>query len=230
MERDRKTRVIAIFAMVFAVAGLTIGYAAFTKTLNIQFTNTTVQGNSANFSVKLSSSATAATTSPVPAGVASPTASGPTALAPTLNATTISGLGATFSAPGQSITYTFYAVNDGQFDAYLKSITIADAAGATGKGVACTADTGASATMVANACKAITMTVTIGSDVATATSSAAQVNKTSGITSAAIAKKSGTTIKSHTVVVKLDYASTANLVDGNFTVKFGNVTLNYATQ
>ena len=207
MEKDRSTRVLSIIAMVLAVVGLTVGFAVFSATLNIQFGSTAVHGDEENFSVKLSSSETLFATDSV-TGTVSPSPSGPTALKQTLNETTISNLGATFNKPGEKVTYTFYAVNDGQFDAFLKSINVEDVAEAK-TAMTCTADATTDATMVANACKGIKMTVNVDSSEA-----------------ATITSESTSATASHTI----EYQASSAIADGSFTVKFGNVKLNYSTQ
>ncbi len=228
MEKDRSTRVLSIIAMVLAIAGLTLGFAVFSATLNIQFGDTTVQGDEKNFSVKLSATATAATTEPVATAVTP--SSGPTALEPTLNDTTISGLGATFTKPGEKVTYTFYAVNDGEFDAFLKSIEVANADSGE-KAVVCSANPGTDTTMVANACNGIKMTVTVDGEATAITSTtAATTSPVASPSSHVITKGNLTDENSHTITVDIEYLTSSAIADGPFTVKFGNVKLNYSTQ
>ena len=43
MEKDRGSRVIAIIALCVAVVGLSVGFAAFTKDLNITFSDSNVE-------------------------------------------------------------------------------------------------------------------------------------------------------------------------------------------
>ncbi len=229
MEKNRHTKMISLVAMIIAVVGLTIAYAAFTKSLNITFGTTTVNGNSANFSVKLSTAATG-----LDSGSLTPVVSdGVTGTKATLGSTSITNLGATFPATGGTATYTFYAVNDGAFTAYLNSITVANVASAS-YAITCSASAGTSAAMVATACANVSMTITADVDstsALTTTATSAKTGAASSLTTInghSIATTTANPRKSHKFIIQLKATSTA--VDGDFTVKFGNVTLDYSTQ
>ena len=95
MEKNRNAQVIAIIALVVRVVGLSIGFASFSSAIDKVEVNEIV-----------------------------PTAE-PTSLT-TTNATidnsvdpTISNLSATFTEPGQSVVYKFYAYNAGELNANL---------------------------------------------------------------------------------------------------------------
>ena len=114
MEKERGAKVIAVIALLVAVAGLTIGYAAYSSTLTI---NGTATVDPANWNVKFAytsgDSLTAETT-----GLATQTT------APTLTDTAVSGFDVVLRAPGDSITYKFSVKNTGTLDATLGTYTM----------------------------------------------------------------------------------------------------------
>ena len=114
MEKERGAKVIAVVALLVAVAGLTIGYAAYSSTLTI---NGTATVDPANWNVKFAytsgDSLTAETT-----GNATQTT------APTLTDTAVSGFNVVLNAPGDSITYKFSVKNTGTLDATLGTYTM----------------------------------------------------------------------------------------------------------
>lgn len=215
MEKNRNAQVIAIVALVVAVLGLSIGFASFSNVLNIQ-ASANVKPDSSTLNVDFSSSIDSVTVAEI-----TPTAT-PNSIV-TTNATidnsadpTISNLSATFTEPGQSVVYKFYAYNAGELNAYLKSIVYANAAGSNATKV-CTAKEGTTDALVQKACENILVKVKVGNELETATGKAS-------ITSHSLAKKTG-----EMVTVTLEYAAGAERTDGDFSVAFGNITLNYSS-
>ncbi|MBR6690338.1 MAG: hypothetical protein IKL65_03300, partial [Bacilli bacterium] len=129
---------------------------------------------------------------------------------------TISGLNAKFTAPNQSVTYTFYARNTGEFLAYLNYITFANVEGASSNKV-CTASDGTSQALVDQACNGISMSVKVGNLEAVTTSQSSIQNHTLA------------TNTSEVVTVTISYAENAALADGAFNVSFGDVSLIYSS-
>ena len=118
MEKNRNAQVIAIIVLVVGVVGLSIGFASFSSVLNIQ-ASANVKPDSSTMNVDFSSAI-----DKVEVNEIVPTAE-PTSLT-TTNATidnsvdpTISNLSATFTEPGQSVVYKFYAYNAGELNANL---------------------------------------------------------------------------------------------------------------
>ena len=215
MEKNRNVQVIAIIALVVGIFGLSIGFAAFSSVLNIQ-SSANVKPDSSTLNVDFSSSIDSVTVAEI-----TPTAT-PNSIA-TTNATidnsadpTISNLSATFTEPGQSVVYKFYAYNAGELNAYLKSIVYANAAGSNATKV-CTAKEGTTDALVQKACENILVKVKVGNELETATGKAS-------ITGHSLAKKTG-----EMVTVTLEYAAGAERTDGDFSVAFGNITLNYSS-
>lgn len=112
MEKDRKTKVLAVIAIIIAVVSLTIGFAAFSTTLSIDGTGDV---KSSSWKVRFEN------LQPVQrVGTAVETT------APTINTndTTISNFDVSFTTPGDSVSYTFDIANKGTFDAEITSINI----------------------------------------------------------------------------------------------------------
>lgn len=216
MEKDRGTRVIAIVALVVGVVGLTIGFAAFSSTLTIS-SSAEVSPDSSNFNVDFTSAGS---------GEVSTAAIVPTLSPTTLTASngtisnagdpTVTGLHVTFTEPGQSAIYSFWTKNIGEYTAYLKNITIANATGGDSY-KKCTAKSGTTQSLVDSACSGISMTVKVGDAAATSSSVAS-------ITGHSLAKDGF-----EPVVVTISYAAGSAQADGDFDVAFGDITLSYSS-
>ena len=231
MEKDRGARVIAIVALLVGVVGLSVGFAAMSSTLNINST-AEVNPDENDFTVQFStnqSTIEGTTVSPTTTGT------GATAEAATISngvkSSTISGLHANFTEPGQTATYTFYAVNGGKYTAYLNSIAFGDATGAaasaTDKFKVCTKgeDTAESTVNGANgACNGISLKISVGtlSDL-TSTTTSPDLTNISGHSLAPF----GSTGNGELITVTITYADDANRADGDFDVTFGDITLTY---
>lgn len=122
MEKDRSSKVVAIAALIVAVVGLGIGFAAFSSTLTINSSATVNPTNT--FKVQFSKESSALTKGTVSGVVAGEGAVAADATISDADDYLIAdGLAATFTAPGQTVSYTFYARNTGEYIAYLRSIT-----------------------------------------------------------------------------------------------------------
>ena len=216
MEKNKSTKIISIIALIVAVIGLSLGFAAFSRVLTIQ-SSATVNPSSSDFVVKFSTS-----DSEQKDGQVTGSGNGATAEAATISGTQITGLKAKFTKPGQSVTYSFYARNESDYNAYLKSINIANA-GSGSTTISCSAISDASPTLVQAACKGIHVTVTVGEG--SGKQGIATDNSNDSIDGHLLAKKTG----SEPVVVKIEYNGT-DVADGDFNVTIGDITLNYSTQ
>ncbi len=227
MEKDRSTKIISIITMIIAVVGLTLGFASYTRSLDI-FPKASVNLGDSNFSVKFST-----VSDKVEVDTLTPTsivgnAKGEAGIIQNdLTNPTISNLKATFYAPGESILYTFYAVNNGAYDAYLKKIKIANVEG-NDSAVICTAKDESHAESVTEACKGIKITVDVADNLATATT--LKTDNLENITDKKIAKTFSSTYNGQLVRVKLEYVDGSLVANGSFDVQFGNVSLEYSTQ
>ena len=99
---------------------------------------------------------------------------------------------------------------------YLKSIIYGNATGETATKV-CKAKEGTTDALVQKACEKISVKVKVGNEIETTTGMAS-------ITGHTLAKASG-----ELVTVTLEYEAGADRADGDFTVAFGDITLNYSS-
>lgn len=216
MEKERGSKIIAIVALLVAIVGLSIGFAAYSSTLVISNTSATVGAASeTDFSVILSTSDTVdettignlLTTATVTGGAQAVLKEATGDFTPSMSGTTISGLSARFTEPGQSVTYKVYAHNAGKFIAYLNDLTIGEKK--------CTANEGTTQSFVDAVCPSITMSVKVGNDAETMTSLNSINNHTLGIG------------KYEPITIVMNYTATDARTDGDFTVDFGQISLQY---
>jgi len=207
---DNKTyKIIALVALLLGAVGVTIGYAAFSSTLTIT-SSAAVQPDPSSFNVDFSSSNSAVVADPITptlsANVTNFTATNATIN--NTNAPVISNLSATFTEPGQSVTYRFYAYNAGEYIAYLNSIVFSGTK-------TCTAASGTSQALVNTACTGISLSVKVGSEAATTTSVASIASHSLAVNGA------------EEIVVVIDYAAGSGRADGNFDVTLPDIQLLY---
>ena len=207
MEKQRQIKILSIVALVLAISAMTLGFAAFSTTLNIS-SSASVTPSSADFSVKFSTSQTSLVTDAVApssktSGITTTNGTIVNGVSPTL-----SNLSSTFTSPGQYAEYTVYARNTGEYTAYLNNINyLGDKT--------CIASSGTTESLVQSACNSINITVTIGSTT---------YDDTAPISSHALAKGAGEAVK-----VRLEYDENGTPVDGSFKIAFPSVSLVYST-
>lgn len=236
MEKDRGGKAIAIVALMIGVVGLTIGFAAFSNTLTIK-SEALVTPDASLFNVDFSNENAVNKTAVVTGGV-TPTLSPSTPVdgfageTATINNDNASGpiiqnLKATFTSPGQSVTYEFYTKNIGELKAYLNSVNFGNATGAetfkTCAKVTEGKDAAEQATdaLVTAACEGISLTLTLGSETIDGT-------KARSAFGTATAHDLESTA-SEKVTVVISYAANSEQADGDFTVKFGDIQLVYGS-
>ena len=215
MEKNRSSQIIAIIGLGIGIIGLSIGFAAFSNVLNIQ-SSANVKPDSSTMNVDFSSAEDKVEIAEITPTATPNTVTATNAVIDNSGDPTISNLSATFTEPGQSVTYEFYAFNAGELNAYLKSIVYGNVTGKNTTKV-CTAASGTTDTLVQKACEKISIKVKVGNELETSTGKAS-------ITGHALAKGNG-----EKVVVTLEYEAGADRADGDFSVAFGDITLNYSS-
>ena len=105
MEKERRIKILSIVALIVAILGLTVAFAALSETLTI---NGTASVEAASWDIHFENLSDAVLTGD--ASVATP---------PTLNNTSITDFESVLTKPGDSITYEFDIVNDGTIDAKI---------------------------------------------------------------------------------------------------------------
>lgn len=122
MKKSRQIKILSIIALVLAIAGMSLGFAAFSSTLSIS-SSATVTPNDDNFSVEIigmDSNGEYTLTDSI-MGVADGNASGSNATVTNGKALTISNINVSFTEPGQTVWYRFIIKNTGMYDTYMKT-------------------------------------------------------------------------------------------------------------
>ena len=215
MEKNRSGQFIALLALIVAIDGVSVGFAAFSSALSIQ-SSANVKPDQSTLNVDFSSSDTAVVTNAIKPTTTPTTVVATDATIDNSADPVIRNLSATFKEPGQKAVYTFYAYNAGELEAFLKSIVYENVSSKNSNKV-CTAGEGTTDALVQKACEGISLKVKVGTEAETS----------SGI--ASISNHSLGKAKSEEITVTLEYASDATRADGDFTVSFGDVTLNYSS-
>ena len=215
MEKNRSGQFIALLALIVAIVGVSVGFAAFSSALSIQ-SSANVTPDKSTLNVDFSSSDTAVVTNAIKPTTTPTTVVATDATIDNSADPVIRNLSATFKEPGQKAVYTFYAYNAGELEAFLKSIVYENVSSKNSNKV-CTAGEGTTDALVQKACEGISLKVKVGTEAETS----------SGI--ASISNHSLGKAKSEEITVTLEYASDATRADGDFTVSFGDVTLNYSS-
>ena len=227
MEKERGSRIIAIIALVVAVAGLTLGFAAFTKDLNITFSESNVN-LSGDLDVQILASDNVDDPSTTVDGIGYSMSIGGLDETIIVNSATISsdrtiisGLGGTFSNKYQSIMYMFQVYNNSEYDAYLKSVDFLDYIGADTNKV-CTALEGTTQSLVDAACEDVHVLVAIGDVEVMDTSE-------SGFSSVKVAKGETEDLMLFIVYGSEEMDDSTVLPNGNFKINFGGIKLNFSS-
>ena len=112
MERERKFKIVALVAVIIAVIGLSIAFAAMSRTLNI---NGRGSVDPANFDIYFTN-------------LSQPTLKGEASVSgtPTLatKGVTISNMNVTLKKPNDSVVYTVDIKNDGDIDAEIENLVL----------------------------------------------------------------------------------------------------------
>ena len=212
---ERSSKIIAVVALCVAVVGLTLGFAAFSNSLSIS-SSANVAPDASTFNVDFSSSDSALETNPITAVVSPGDLVAGSATISNVGSPKISGLSVEFKQPGQKATYTFYARNEGEYTAFLKSINYENVASGNSPRK-CTAVDGADDALVQAACDDITLSVKVGNESA--------VTGTNG----SITGHSLNVDSSETIVVEIKYSAEGDRADGEFSVEFGDISLSYSS-
>lgn len=219
MRTYKKPKMSVLIICVCAVMLLTIGFASYSTSLMIK-SKLSVNPDTSNFSVVFSSSSTELKTDPVVPTVipVDETNTLVTATSGTIDNSsvpTLSNLSLEFSEPGDKVEYVLYARNTGSSIAYLTGIVFNNVNGkSTYK--SCEAIEGTSQSSVDNVCDDIVLTVKVGSETVT--------NSKLNITDHQLGKNS-----SEMVTITIEYLSSGDLPDGDFIVKFGDISLTYSS-
>ena len=213
MEKDRSTKLIAIVALLIAVAGLTIGFAAMSSTLIIK-SSAEVKANENDFDVELSTNSTEVETDNVTKTVSEGATAEDAIMNSNARTSTIENIKATFTSPNQSVTYSFYSFNKGRIKAYLNSIEFENI---TDSFKVCTPNTNTNKELVDAACENINLTLKVG-DTNNLITTSESINDINGHS---LEIGSG-----EPIVLTITYTGD-KVADGDFQVSFGDISLKY---
>ena len=111
MEKERRTKALAVVVLLIVVAGLTVAFAALSTTLNI---NGTAYLDAAKWGIKFENLSS-------PTKIGSATTTG-TAKIEEAKSASITGINVSLSTPGDKVTYTVDLVNEGTINAKIDNI------------------------------------------------------------------------------------------------------------
>ena len=111
MEKERRTKALAVVVLLIVVAGLTLAFAALSTTLNI---NGTAYLDAAKWGIKFENLSS-------PTKIGSATTTG-TAKIEEAKSASITGINVGLSTPGDKVTYTVDLVNEGTINAKIDNI------------------------------------------------------------------------------------------------------------
>ena len=221
MEKQRNIKILSIIALVIAITGMSLGFAAFSTTLNIS-SSASVSPNSDDFKVmfcdftNVSYCNSNLEWSFLDSYLVSDGASANGGAM--FSTDDVDDIGGTFTAPNQKVVYKIYIHNVGEYDAYLRGITFTPLDNGSYKKCSATTSDSTKATdsLVQAACDGIKVSVSIGGK------DYELGNDT--ISDHLLAK--GTYEE---VFFTVEYLSGAALADGPFKVDMSSFKLNYST-
>ena len=236
MEKNRQTKVIAIIALVVAIVGMSLGFAAFSNILTIS-SSATVTPNSEDFKLvayglgtdidgnvfmgdftNLDYYTSKTSGRPILGGEfndsKTPLGGETAVISRSTDKITITNLVGKFSGPDESIIYPFVVKNEGAYDAYLTIPEFLQ------KPKSCVPGAGATQELVTAACSEMDLFLMV------ADSSMELVYDTSGSDSLQSYKIPA---GSYVAVMPYIWSSDSARADGEFTAQFDDITLNFSS-
>lgn len=207
MEHNRKQKLLMIVALIMGIVSLSVGFAAFSTTLNISST-ASVTPDFDTFSVKFSSNKDSLVTDAIEPYEKTANTTASNAVIDNGVNPTISNISVTFKAPGDYVVYEVYVRNEGEYLAYLNNINFIG-------NKTCIAETETTDSLVQNACESISIGVRLGDT--TYTENTSFNNRT-------LSSKTG-----EVMYIVLEYLGDGPMVDGPFRISFPSVSLVYST-
>lgn len=200
-ERENNSKRIAIIALLLALLALAIGFAAFSKSVDIQ-------ERKEDISYAVFKGGVLSINPDKPEnGKVFPTSTGGALADPaTLTENGIININVHFTKPGQSATYSFYGVNPAKVATFLNNITFGEKE--------CKAGENTTEEIAKKACDSIKMTVSVKND--SYTESVEEIDN--HILNAE---------SNEPIAVTIKYLKEAKTPDGYFSVDFGTSTLTY---
>ncbi len=211
MEKDRDTRFIAVIALIVGVLALTVGFASYTLDYLLEGKTHAIAG-AGTFKVGF----TIDKDKMVFGDVKAEPSDGASATIANVSKTMITNLNATFTEPGQSVTYKFYSINEGSQDAFLKAVTYGNV-DSRHNFRRCIPGPATTKAQIDEACNDIHVKIKVGND---------EYNSSRPEVRGHIVPKDF----SEDITVTIYYDSNGHRADGPFRVVFGDIGLTYSIQ
>ena len=234
MERDRKVKMLSIIALVLAITGMSLGFAAFSSTLTIS-SSATVTPNSDDFSITFMGTDQNGefTSTNLIYPLLEDGATGSVATLSGGKAATLSNMKASFTEPGQSVTYAYMASNTGLYDAYFRSWQFRLLSGMTDV-IECVPSTNSTVTeeLMSNACEDIDVRYQLlSSDDSTLMDGYARENFAYAGTSVVDLGSSFMVSPGDygVMLITIEYAGNGARADGSFEVKIADIIAEYGS-
>ena len=167
MEKNKKTKTLAIIALIISILGLTLGFAAFSNTLTIS-SSATVSPDESDFNINVYGYTSDSGDIYSLESYGSSTLSKPMLHVGTESATDakisdngksiiISDLSVQIKAPGEGAEYNFLIKNEGEYDAYLNMKNLESVFSGGGVSHTCIAGSDTTVNLVNEACKDVNL-------------------------------------------------------------------------
>jgi len=219
-KKEKNDRYISIIAILIGIISISVAFTAFSSTLKIK-SKVNFNPNLSNFNVDFSTELNDVSDGEIEPIMSSTApydenfvASG--AVVVNDKSSRITNLNVTFTAPGQEVSYVFYAHNIGKYNAYLKSIAFTNVQNETSSKV-CIPLEDSNDSSIYSACDAISISLSVG-NLYNITGSKADID--SHILDKNAAEK---------VVVTIKYNEGYAEPDESFEVLFGDIVLAYSS-
>ena len=207
----RKTKIITIVALVIAIFGMTLGFAAFSTTLNIS-TSATVAPNSEDFKINFIGIDGDNIVKVVDATIKTENAM------ISDDGQSITGINANLGKPGDYVVYKVYIENNSDYDAYFHGILIDNVEGHSSIRK-CTPVGDTNLDLLNAVCPKIGFQFSLQGD----DGSSLYVN---GVENKNYYMKKGSR---HLLAIRYIYVPDAGYVDGPFNVEYGKINFSYST-
>ena len=211
MTNTRKKQIKTLGILLVAVIALTVGFSAFSSSLLVK-TRLSVNPNSGTFNVKFSNSANRLDESQVVPTKSTDIFTAYNGVIDNSGIPTIANLGGEFTQPGETITYDFYTLNTGEYNAYLTDVIFNNVDGES-VNKKCTSVDGTNQTAVDQACNSISIKLIMGTD---------KITSTRSIVGHELLPNASEPVK-----VVIEYAKDGVLPEVEFDVEIGSISMIY---
>lgn len=216
-----KYKLIEGVALIAATVGFTIGFAAFSGTVDIN-EKEDYQYNEEDFIINFSASKDNFKQNEVIGVNGTGQSVGSIGLVDNYQGS-IANLQAVFTEPGQTVTYTLYANNIGKYDAYLDSITYSNVNGSSFfKSCEALNENTTNLNLISSACEDVNLNVEVnGSGNGKVFTNGSLIEIDNHILPVGGKEK---------IIITISYDKNGTYVDGDFVVRFGDVKINYLSK